>query len=71
MHHSQPRKSGCSCRSAADPGDATLVSFLGPIAVLADAQPLTAPASSTDSPARPIASFASFVTSPDGPPPRI
>src|SRR6185369_8986503 len=45
MHHPAQPKPDCQCRSTTDPGAATLVSLLGPAAVLVPALPHAAPSS--------------------------
>jgi len=69
MHH--PKKtSGCECRSTTDPDAASLVSLLGPVAVLSDAPARIAAPPITKSPSSSITRFTDAVASPDGPPPR-
>jgi hypothetical protein len=70
MHHPKSKKSGCECRSTTDPDAASILSLLGPIAVLSDAPARNAPPSITQLPDSPITRFTSLVESPDGPPPR-
>ena len=70
MHHSKPVKRGCECRGTTDPGADALLSMLGPIAVLADAPAVMAPADITGSPNQHITQFASVIASPTSPPPR-
>jgi hypothetical protein len=70
MHHPANPKPDCQCRNTTDPDAAAIVSLLGPIAVLADAPTHAAPLSVTSSPHHQVTEFASFVASPDGPPPR-
>lgn len=70
MHHPTKSKSGCECRSTTDPDAATVVSLLGPVAVLAAAQSHIAPPASTNSPIYQITRFIGVVAAPDGPPPR-
>lgn len=70
MHHPANPKPDCQCRNTTDPDAAAIVSMLGPIAVLADAPAHAAPLSVTTSPNRQVIRFASFIASPDGPPPR-
>ncbi|HXD74184.1 MAG TPA: hypothetical protein VN628_10625 [Vicinamibacterales bacterium] len=71
MHHPKPRDPhGCECRSTTDPANATLVSLLGPIAVMPHAIASVAAPPITQLPSYPITGFASPVTPPDGPPPR-
>jgi len=73
MHHPKPRDKGkhsCECRSATDPDAASIVTLLGPIAVLADAPASLAPPPITRLPNYPITRFQDSVTAPDGPPPR-
>jgi hypothetical protein len=70
MHHSKPKKDGCECRNTADPDTTAVLSMLGPIAVLTDAPAAVAPTDITTSPNHHVTTFASFVASPDGPPPR-
>src|SRR5580765_7571277 len=43
MHHPAQPKPNCQCRSTTDPGAATLISLLGPTAVLASAPHDAAP----------------------------
>ena len=69
MHH-PAKKSGCECRNTTDPDTASLVSLIGPIAVLAAAPQQLAPPAIAKSPIRPITQFIDFVAPPDGPPPR-
>ena len=68
MHHSKS-KSTCECRGTTDTSSATLVSLLGPIAILADL-PMVAPAEIAATPDHLITLFTGVVASPDGPPPR-
>src|SRR5215467_12258838 len=70
MHHPANPKPDCQCRNTADPDAAAIVSLLGPIAVLADAPTHAAQLSVTKSPTHHVTRFASFIASPDGPPPR-
>ena len=73
MHHPKPKdtqKRNCECRSTTDPDAASIVTLLGPIAVLADAPAQPAPFSITKLPNHPITKFTGTVTAPDGPPPR-
>jgi len=71
MHHPAKSPSGCNCRGTSpDPGSLTVVSLLGPIAVLPDAASTLAPPPATQSPIPQIAGFSNFVAVPDGPPPR-
>jgi len=70
MHHPGKSKSGCECRSTTDPDAATIVSLLGPVAVLASAPSRLAPPAITKSPIHQITRFISVVAPPDGPPPR-
>lgn len=69
MHH-PAKKSGCECRNTTDPDAASLVSLIGPIAVLAAAPSQMAPPAISKSPVRPVTQFIDFVAPPDGPPPR-
>ena len=70
MHHPKPEKRGCECRSTTDPDAASIVSLLGPTAVLADAPALIEPPAITKSPNHQITRFTDSITPPDGPPPR-
>src|SRR5580765_4735923 len=70
MHHPVQPPSNCQRRSTSDPGAATLVSLLGPTAVLSSAPQHPAPSSITRSPDHQLTRFDSVVTAPDGPPPR-
>jgi hypothetical protein len=70
MHHPAKSKSGCECRSTTDPDAPTIVSLIGPIAVLADASLSVTPPPITKLPTYPITQFVGFVAAPDGPPPR-
>jgi len=70
MHHPTKSKSGCEYRNTTDPDTATIVSLLGPIAVLATAPFHAAPPPITRFPAYSITRFIGFVAPPDGPPPR-
>jgi len=69
MHHPKS-KDGCECRSTTQPGDATLVSLLGPIAVMPHAIASVAAPPSTRLPNYSITGFTDAVALPDGPPPR-
>ena len=70
MHHPAKKKPGCECRNTTDPDAASLVSLLGPIAVLnADAANPEPPAI-TKLPNYSITRFVSFIAPPAGPPPR-
>jgi hypothetical protein len=78
MHHPRAsdteknflQKRRCQCRSAQDPDAASLVSLLGPIAVMPHAiAPVAAPPI-TQLPTYPLNKFAVHVVAPDGPPPR-
>src|ERR1043166_3354453 len=68
MHH--PKQKRCQCRSTTDPDAASLISLLGPIAVLTDMPARLAPPLATPSSDRQATRFASFVAVPAGPPPR-
>jgi hypothetical protein len=70
MHHPKSQKRGCECRNTTDPDAASLVSLIGPIAVLAATPHRLAPPAIAKSPVRPITQFIDFVAPPDGPPPR-
>jgi hypothetical protein len=70
MHHPASQKRGCECRGATDPDAATVVSLLGPIAVLAGAPSRLTPPAIAESPAHHITRFTGFIVVPDGPPPR-
>jgi hypothetical protein len=70
MHHPKS-KNGCDCRSNHDPDAASLVSLLGPIAVMPDAIANIAEPPITQLPTYPITRFSSAVPPPDGPPPRV
>jgi hypothetical protein len=70
MHHPATPKSNCQCRNTTDPDAATIVSLLGPLAVLATAPQHAAPLSITRSPDHQITGFVSIAAPPDGPPPR-
>jgi len=70
MHHPPGSKSSCQCRNTTDPDAATIVSLLGPLAVLATAPQHAAPLSITRSPDYQITGFVSLAAPPDGPPPR-
>jgi len=70
MHHPAQKKSGCECRNSTDPDAASIVSLLGPSAVLADTPSALTPPVATKSPIHQIARFTNEVAPPDGPPPR-
>jgi hypothetical protein len=70
MHHPASPKPDRQCRNTTDPAAATLVSLLGPAAVLPAPACCVAPPSITKSPNRQITQFISFLAVPDGPPPR-
>ena len=70
MHHPVSRKRGCECRNTTNPDAASIVSLLGPVAVLADATSQPATPSINQLPTYPITRFTSLPASPDGPPPR-
>ena len=70
MHHPAKSPSNCSCRGTTDPGSATLITLLGPVAVLADTPASAAPAPITTSPHHSSTKFTGVILVPDGPPPR-
>jgi len=70
MHHPAKKTPGCQCRSTTDPDAATVVSLLGPVAVLASAPSRLAPPAIAKSPIHHITKFIGFDAPPDGPPPR-
>jgi len=70
MHHPVPQKRGCECRNTTDPDAATVVSLLGPIAVLAGPASSLTPPAVAESPAHHVAKFVGFIAILDGPPPR-
>jgi hypothetical protein len=69
MHHPKNKK-GCECRSTQDPDAASLVSLLGPIAVMPVAITTLAEPPITQLPTYPINKFTVAPAAPDGPPPR-
>ena len=69
MHH-PAKKAGCECRNTTDPDAASLVSLIGPAAVLTSTSSQLAPPAITKSPVHSITQFIDFVAAPDGPPPR-
>jgi hypothetical protein len=69
MHHPAKKKSGCECRNTTDPDAASLVSLLGPIAVLNAPANLEPPAI-TKLPDYPITRFVSVAAPLASPPPR-
>jgi len=71
MHHPAKSRSGCNCRgNSPDPVSLTVVSLLGPAAVLPGAPATLAPPAITKSPSHRITRFTGFTAVPDGPPPR-
>jgi len=70
MHHPAHPKPDCQCRNTTDPDAATIVSLLGPVAVLVGTPSRLTPPAITKSPAHQITRFISFIAPPDGPPPR-
>ncbi len=73
MHHPKPtdaRKRGDECRSATNPDAASIVSLLGPTAVLASAPSQLAPPSFKQLTIYPINKFIGFIAPLDSPPPR-
>jgi hypothetical protein len=70
MHHPAKPKPACECRNTSDPDAATIISLLGPLAVLAAASQHTTSLSITKSPDHSIARFVNVAAPPDGPPPR-
>jgi len=70
MHHPAHEKSDCACRNTTDPDAATIVSLLGPVAVLVAAPLSVARLPITQLPDCPITRFSSVSAPPDGPPPR-
>jgi len=74
MHHSVPArsssKSDCSCRSTADPHEATLVAIVGPIAVMVQRAEFDEPFCVSTLTADSARHLQSAPLAPDGPPPR-
>jgi hypothetical protein len=70
MHHSKPAKRSCECRGTTDPGAATLLSMLGPIAVLSDTLPRSPEPPITQLPIHPLTQFTNTASPPTAPPPR-
>jgi hypothetical protein len=70
MHHPARPKPACECRNTSDPDAATIVSLLGPIAVLSDTAVQLTALPITQLPDYSVSRFTHFLTAPDGPPPR-
>jgi len=70
MHHPAKPKPGCECRNSTDPGAASLVTLLGPIAVLTGTPARLTPPSITQLPIYSANKFSDFIPVPTGPPPR-
>jgi hypothetical protein len=72
MHHKRATSpSGCNCgNNAPDPGSLTVVSLLGPVAVLPGASVALIEPPITRSPNHQITRFSVWIPVPPGPPPR-
>ena len=71
MHHPAQSRSTCNCRSnTPDPASLTVVSLLGPVAVMPTAITALAEPPITQLPTYPINKFTVAPAAPDGPPPR-
>lgn len=71
MHHPAKPASSCECRSGTDPDATSIVSLLGPTAVLASAPSQLAPPSCKQFTIYPITKFTDAIPPVTSPPPRV